>query len=160
MTAGKGESMKTIDMSAQMQALRDTYRDDPHHRQAFLQEASVLWGGSPNDAGVLPATSKMVVNVGSCSGEIKFAETEKGYWLIGINAQSSYSGVSYSPSVYDHIGYKSYEDAYVAGVNKLCTFFSRVIEDKSSTNSHVSRVNAERALQSLRAKQNPQLKLF
>ena len=115
--------MKTIDLSKEMQALKDKHGSEYYRNTAFTKEAAALWGASPNEHGVLPAMKEAIVNIGLCLGEIRFHKTSKGHWLIGINAMSSYTGKSYLPTVHDTIGYESRADARLAGVHKLIDFF-------------------------------------
>jgi len=152
--------MKTIDMSTEIDAIKDKFNPKYHNKQEAINEAAVLWGCNPNEHGVLPMATETIVDVGQCKGEVKFSETSKGHWLIGISAMSSFNGWGYAPNVWNTTGYESYHDARLAGVLKLKDFFERVATEQSSTNSEANRVNAQKAVHILNAERTPQLGLF
>ena len=152
--------MQTIDMHKELQAIRNQFNPKYHLKPEATQAAADLWGGEPNARGVLPHKDEIIVQVGQCKGEIRFSETSKGYWLIGLSATSSYSGFGYAPSVWAATGYASYHDARLAGVLRLTDFFEHVSVDTSSTNSNTNRAHARKAVQLLNSEKTPQLDLF
>ena len=147
--------MQTIDLSKEIQAIRDKFNPNYHKKPEARAAAAALWGWEEDII-----TTEIIVEVGRCKGELDFSPTAKGYWLIGISAMSSFNGRGYAPSVWDSIGYLSYHDARLAGVLKLIRFFEGVANEMISTNSETNRANAKEALRILEAEKTPQLVLF
>lgn len=151
----------TINFNAELSAIRTKYGERFFANENAILEAADLWGCQPNEHGVCrPLKTETIAEVGQCQGSLSFYETSKGYWLMGISTMSSYSGRGYAPSVWDNIGYPSYDDMRLAGVLKLIVFFEGVIDDTSSCNSNANRLNAKQMLRILEAEKTPQLSFF
>lgn len=140
-----------IDHSAKIEAIRQKYSLRHHFSEEALFEAATLWGGSPNPCSVLPSEREMLFKNGLCSAEISFAETSKGYWLIGVSASTSMGGFGYAPSVWDSFGYASRHEARQAGIEQLLHFFQK--EDGN-------RPDIRMVLRVLESEKTPQLSLF
>lgn len=154
-------SAKTIDFCAKLTAIREKYGKGFYANIDAIQEAADLWGCHVNSHGVCrPLKYETIVHIGQCKGSLSFYETTKGYWLMGISTASGYSGRGYAPSVWDGIGYPSYDDARLKGIVKLIDFFEGVITDTSSCNSLSNRSNAKEVLRVLECEKMPQLTLF
>jgi len=126
-----------------------------------IEEAGKIWGCIPNEHGVCrPLKRETIVQIGQCEGSFSFYETSKGYWLRGLSAMSGYSGTGYAPSIWDCIGYPTYDDARLSAVVKLIRFFERVLIDENSCNSKSNRKNAREVLKILETEKMPQLSLF
>lgn len=154
-------TFNTITYADELQTIRQKYGARFYDDENAINEAAELWGCTPNEHGVCrPLKRETVVQIGQCRGDLSFYKTTKGYWLMGISTMSGYSGSGYAPSVWDSIGYPTYEDARLAGVRKLIDFFEDVTNDCSSCNTTTNRKNAHKALQELHAEKTPQLTLF
>lgn len=154
-------SENTINFFNELAAIKIKYGKRYYSDQNAIREAAELWGCHSSEHGVCsPIKKEIIVDAGQCRGELFFCETTKSYWLIGVSTTSSYSGGGYAPSVWDSTGYLSYNDARLAGVLKLISFFENVISDKGSCNSTSNRENAKKALRILKAEQTPQMTLF
>jgi len=162
----KEESMTTfppriVDLRESVTAIRKEYGKQLHHNPEAIEKLAALWGfqAAHNRHGVLTEYStETLVQAKSCRGDIYFAESSKGHWLIGINACTSTGGFCYAPSAFHDIGFPSYEDARLAGILKLEKFFREEIESTACSNTR--KEAARMTLKALELEKQPQLDLF
>ncbi|OEK01167.1 hypothetical protein BFP97_06425 [Roseivirga sp. 4D4] len=150
-----------IDKSKEIQSIKSKFGSRYYFNPEAHKEAALLWGAECNDCGVaLNRKKEVIIQVASCIGELQFVETSKGYWLLGISAQTSVSGFGYAPSVWDNFGFASYWDARAFGVEKLIKFFSARVVTSNSCSSATTKANCQRVVELLRGERAPQLDLF
>lgn len=150
-----------IDKTEEIQAIKKKYGSKYYFNDVAHKEAAHLWGAECNEHGVvMDWQEETVVKVGSCYASIKFAETAKGYCLIGLSGQTAISGFGYAPSVWDKQGFASYWDARAYGVQRLLSFFEKEAVSGNSCSSAKNKANALKAAELLKAELTPQLTLF
>ncbi len=148
-----------IDMREPIDAIRKEYGKQLYHDPEAVEKLAALWGFESNPHGVITGyTTETLVQVKSCRGDIYFAESSKGHWLTGLNACTSTGGFCYAPSVFHDTGFASYEDARLAGIFSLESFFTRELDSKSS--SHTAKETARSVFKVLEQDKHPQLDLF
>lgn len=151
----------TIDKSEELAAIKEKYGAKFYFNKAAFTEAATLWGAACNDHGVIPESSREeVVRVGSCKASISFAHTNKGFWLIGIDASTSISGIAYAPNVWNKTGYSSYWGARAKGVESLISFFEKEAVSPNSCYGSKGKDDARKAADTLKGERTPQLSLF
>jgi hypothetical protein len=149
-----------IDFRDEIAAIRNRYSPRADLSEGALKEAAALWGGSPNAHGVLPAREETLAVHGRCKAIVRLACTSKGYWLMGVCVSTAVSGLGYSPSVWDRVGYGSCHDARLAGILKMEDWFNRHLSGGNSCISEKTRVEIRHILETLSAEKTPQLDLF
>lgn len=156
------ENTNIIDMSKPIEAIKHKYGESCFLKNKAHQELSELWGFPFKEGkATFNHTTENLVELDTCRGSITFSQkSSKGYWLIGISAQTANSGFSNMPSVFSYIGFTSYEDARLAGILRLQKFFREKLDSKSSLVSSATRLKVSRALKILEAEKQPQLDLF
>lgn len=155
------EPLSLIDHSGEIAAIREQYGPDYHRNGEAVAQAAALWGVEPNPHGVCrPVREESIITAGRCMGKLYFCHTAKDYWLIGAHGCTAISGFSFLPSVWERIGYHSYDDARLAGVLRLLVFFEGEARSTNSCHSDSSRREAREAVRHLEAEKTPQLTLF
>lgn len=153
--------IEIVDNSKIIKALIKRYGEYYFRSEEAIKELQKLWGVDCNPHGVVQNCQReTIVKVGSCEGEFVYAETKKKLWLMSTSVTTAISGQSSMPSVFDHIGYKHPNDARIAAMYEILSFFENTIKDNSSTNSEKNKANAGKCIDLLKKKLNPQLKLF
>ena len=152
---------REVDKSHEILVLKRKFGKRYYLSEEAHRAAADLWGVECNAHGVAAITKKEVlVRVGRCRGVIKAAETEKGYWLLGLSGETAIGSFGYAPSVWDAVGFPAYEDARAAAIEKLIAYFRREIASRNSCDSESNKANARRAIEELEAAKTPQLALF
>ncbi len=153
--------IQIIDKTKEINTLRAEFAKKGISHKEATQKIAELWGATTNEHGVLTASSiERVVEVGRCNGEIRFAQTDKGVWLIGLSGNTAISGFGYAPSVWNRQGFASYEDARAFGIEKLIAFFEQEAVSNNSCSSQSNKDNARKAIEHLKDERTPQLSLF
>lgn len=157
-----GSQIPVVDMRREIGAIKSRYGNKYHFKPEAYQEAANLWGFTNyNDCGVLTScTTETTLKVKNCEAELRFIQSSKGYWLIGVSAMTSISGHCYMPSVFDNIGYASYEDARLAGVELLLRFFTNEAQGQNSCGGKSYQINCQEAVRMLQVEQQPQFDMF
>jgi hypothetical protein len=154
-------TFNTINFFNELSAIKTKYGQRYYADEYATKQAAELWGCQSNEHGVCqPFKTETIAEAGQCRGELSYCETSKSYWLLGLSAMSSYSGIGYAPSVWHSTGYPSFDEARLAGVIKLISFFNGVISNNSSCNSKTNRENANKIIDILKSEKTPQLVLF
>lgn len=149
-------NIEVVDMSAPLKAIKEEFGSRYYLEKKAIEKAAILWGACSNESGVfLYLKEETLLRAGKCEGLFRYIQTSKGYWLIGVSAQTTGSGFGYAPSVWDKYGFKSYHDARLAAVTELQRFFQQKIRASSSRNAEF-----ENALSALKTEETPQLNLF
>lgn len=152
-----------VDMSTEIEALKKQYGPEYRFNAAITDNLARIWGAAQsnyNSHGVLVnVRQEIIIQFGGCKASIEYAETEAGYWLSGLHAKTSISGFGYSPSLWDQIGFTSYDHARRAAIERFIIFFDEVV----NCPDHYSKadvMNAKKAVMFLKAERNPQLSIF
>ena len=159
---GRRKTMMRIEILDQSQEIEKIKKQYPEYYkdEKAVQVAAEFWGVTCNNCGVTEYESENLVNSGGCQGIFRYCETSKGCWLIGISAQSSYTGFGYAPSVWDTNAFHSYHDAKRFVIERLIDFFTSVASSTDSCNSDQNRKDAKTAVTLLIDQRTPQLSLF
>jgi len=154
----KESDIETVDLSQEIEAIKKEFGSHYYKDERATKKAAALWGETSNECGVFEKCSfETIVKTNHCKGEIQYANTSKGYWLIGVSAQTALFGFGYAPSVWDRKAYKSYYDARLAGVFFLHDFFNTAVNGGSS---QAQKTEIMQALAHLNGEKTPQLGLF
>ena len=154
-------TIKIIDKSEDIKAILSKYKGEHFRNPDAVKEIAELWGLACNDAGVaLTITEEILVEVGQCQGILKYAETSKGYFLIGLSAKTAIGGFGYAPSIWSRTALASYWDAREFAVQKLIDYFEKESVTKNSCAASINKQNAKKAADRLRGELTPQLSLF
>lgn len=153
--------IQIIDKRKEIISLKSEFGGRYFAEPLAIKRAAEIWGATCNEHGVLlEGKEEMVVEIGRCNGVIKFAETSKGYWLIGLSGNTAIGGFGYAPSIWDQQGFASYDDARAFGIEKLIAYFEREAVTKNSCSSQSNKDNARKAAEYLKDERTPQLSLF
>ncbi len=154
-------NISIIDKSKDIEVIKAKYGAKYYFNKKAHQAAAEMWGVKCNDHGtVLNRQEETIAEFKSCKATLKIAGTNKGYWLIGLNCQSSYNGFGYAPSVWDKKGFASYWDARLFAVEEFISFFNKVSHSSDSCNSEQNKQNARKVLEILKSERTPQISLF
>ncbi len=151
------KDFETIDFVREREAIKLEFGPRYYADDAATQKAADFWGAKCNPHGVIEGyTTETIAQAGGCSGKLDFAQTSKGYWLIGAHTQTPVSGMGYAPSVWDTCAYCSYHDARLAGIAIISDFFKNTAGNASPSLA----ADIRKILEQLRAEETPQLTLF
>lgn len=143
-------TFKIIDKSNEIEAIKHKFGERYYTSIEATQEAAELWGVQCNKHGVIqPTKEETLLSSGSCAAKITFAETRKGYFLIGLRADKRGSGFGYAPSVWSKTAFDSHWDAREFAIGKLIEFFEKECNPDS-----------RKAIEKLRSELTPQLSFF
>ncbi len=150
-------SLNIIDFLKEHESIKQKFGSRYFAEKKAVQMAADFWGAQSNKHGVFVNCKKEIIcEVKRCRGEFEYVSTSKGYWLIGVSAQTSISGFGYAPSVWSRYGFKSYHDARLAAVIELHDFFNQ----KSGISSQSQNDEIQKILALLQSEKTPQLNLF
>lgn len=149
--------IETVDFSRELEEIKKEFGERYYMEEAATRKASELWGAPSNDCGVcLNRQEETLINANHFKAQITFCHTSKDYWLIGLNYSTPMGGMGYAPSVWDRIGFTSYHDARLAGIQTMLDYFNRAAKNLSQT----QQAEAQKVIQQLEAEKTPQLSLF
>lgn len=150
-------NLSIVNFSKELEAIKQEFGSRYYCEDKAVQKAADFWGAPSNKHGVfLNCRAEIICEVKRCKGEFEYVSTSKGYWLIGVSAQTSISGFGYAPSVWSHYGFKSYHDARLAAVIELHDFFNQ----KSGISSQSQKNEIQKILTILQSEKTLQLNLF
>lgn len=154
--------MKIIDHSEEIRSIKNQFGDRYYFEPSCTRQLGELWGVESNEHGAITHHTKEVfAEIGNYyHASMVYVETSKGYFLAGTDFGTSVSGGGNWPSVYDNIGYLSYQDARTAAIHYLIERFQREVESPNSCGgkSHLER--CRQMVEKLEAAKNQQLDLF
>lgn len=128
------DSIHRIDFSEEINAIRSKYSVNERPTTECYTHLARLWGFEKfNQFGVIESQTESIPLREPLSASIYFASSKTGYWLYGISAQTSISGISYAPNLFNSIGFTSQNDAREAAVPEITRFFTQESQSSSST---------------------------
>ena len=128
------DNIRRVDFSEEINAIRNKYSENERPTPECFTHLARLWGFQTfSQFGVLESQTESIPLREPLSASIYFASSTSGHWLYGISAQTSISGISYAPNLFNSIGFTSQNDAREAAVDEITRFFSRESQSSSST---------------------------
>jgi hypothetical protein len=156
-------TLETIDFSEQLNAIRCKYNDN-WRSAAYRAEKAALWGYGAdsqvvNDCGVITdAEEEMLYEKRMAYARVSLAQTPIGLWIYAIDWMSQTCGGGYATSINTAIGYKSREDARLAGIEKLIFRFEQITAAGGFSDAEIKQ--AFEIVQRLNEEKTPQLALW
>lgn len=149
--------IETVDFSKELEEIKKEFGERYYMEEGAVTKAAELWGAPSNDCGVcLNRSEETLIDAKPFKAEITFCHTSKDYWLIGLNAATPMGGMGYAPSVWVRIGFTSYHDARLAGIQAMQDYFNRAAKNLSQS----QQAEALKVINQLEAEKTPQLSLF
>jgi len=148
--------IRLVDFQKELTAIKEQFGKRYFADKVAVQKAAKIWGITCNDHGVaLQIETEILYDKNGFLAKIYYAQSEKGYWNIGLDHATPISGGGYAPSVWDTVGFYSKEDARLFGVSKLQDSFARALNGDCPKKAELLNV-----IQHLKSERTPQLDLF
>lgn len=153
--------IQIIDHTNEIEAIKEKYGFRYFTDPRAIKEASELWGIECNEHGIaLNILTELLLDKKGLKAEFHIASSENGVCLVSIGVSTAISGLYSSPSVFQRIGYASYQDARLAGIQELTDFFNKEADSANSCSSKSNREACKLAVIELHSQKTPQLNLF
>ncbi|MGB0419443.1 MAG: hypothetical protein ACPGF8_07620 [Opitutales bacterium] len=145
-----------IDLSRELDAIRQKYAPDYFRTPEAFKEAASLWGMNCNDCGVVTQYESVVLPMPDrYTASIRIASSGQGKHLIGIDAGTPLCGFSYAPNVFSRFGYQSFEASRLAGLEEIAHYFAHKAAKFDDSPSH--KKNLEKVLRIIDDARQPTL---
>lgn len=153
---------QTIDLSQPLNQIKQRYGERYFFKPEAFTEAADLWGFTDyNQHGVIPSQEESILEANSCKASLRLAESTKGYWLMSYSIETSLSGASSCPNVFDSIGYSTREDAVEAGTFAIKDFYQQELDAGNNSHKSSHRIGIEQAIKLIeQSEKQPELDLF
>lgn len=125
--------MTAIDLTDQLEAIRDKY-PDWWRKDIALDELQALWGGTPcNDCGVFIEQENIDIDLPSESqwrGTIKITRALNGWYAVATTYNYALGGGTSPISVWNHTAYTTRDEAIEAAALELKQKFEGIRDSK------------------------------